>query len=249
MLAAVIRLQRRLVEDVAQDLHPFDHRALVVLLGQIVVLNRWRFSRIGRLDAHPAARLRLQLADRSGEPRERMQLFAHPIQAERQEVRLHVGTRGRKRRPVEAARVARGERQRAATKQHVTQAQARFAPKRPHVVIQRDRLRALDHHARLEVVFEVLANVRRIEQYRNAVPLEQRCRPDPRKLEQLRRIDRPARQKHFSFRARSEPLAGAQVFDADRTHSLEQDPRSQRARDDREVRPAFGKPQVAGRSR
>jgi hypothetical protein len=83
------------------------------------------------------------------------------------------------------------------------------------------------------VVFEVLANVRCIEQNRNAVLLEQRCRPDPESCSSCGVLIAPPARSTSRFAPRFELLAAAQVLDADRTRSFEQDPRSQRARDDR----------------
>ncbi len=64
------------------------------------------------------------------------------------------------------------------------------------------------------MVLEVGAHARHIGDHGNAKRLQERGGPEPRKLHELRRVERARREYHFAARMSGLPHAGAQVFDA-----------------------------------
>ena len=62
-----------------------------VSVGEIIDADFRRHARVRALDAQRAAALGTQLADRRGKARLRMQLLAHLVGRERQEVDLDIG--------------------------------------------------------------------------------------------------------------------------------------------------------------
>jgi hypothetical protein len=68
----------------------------------------------------------------------------------------------------------------------------------PQVVVGRDRLRALVHDTKLQVVLQVLADAGQVVQYRDAEFLQKSRRPDAGKLQQLRALDCAGAQDDFT---------------------------------------------------
>jgi hypothetical protein len=81
--------------------------------------------------------------------------------------------------------------------------------------------RAIDD-ARVEVILQVLADPRQIVDHYDAVLLQQLPRPDPGKLQQLRRVDRAARQQHLAPRPGSAHDPVLRIFEAYCALALEQ---------------------------
>src|SRR6516162_9440498 len=92
-LVAAIGLQRRRCENLAQDSDAVDDSRAVGLGCQIVDADLRRRARVSAPDCQRAAALRTELADRGGEAREGMQLLAHLVGRERDEVDLDVWCR------------------------------------------------------------------------------------------------------------------------------------------------------------
>src|SRR5439155_19809265 len=88
-----IRLERRRAQDLAQNLDDLDECCAIGLRCEIVDAdlrwNRW----IGAFDAKRTPALRAQLTDRGAEPRKQMQLLAHLVGREWQEVNLDIRRR------------------------------------------------------------------------------------------------------------------------------------------------------------
>ena len=113
------------------------------------------------------------------------------------------------------------------------------------------------HRARLQpigvgddiVVLQILADARQVGDHRYALLAQQIGRPDAGKLQQLRRVDRPAAENHLGRGLGRLGLAVLDVFDAHRPLALEQDPRGQRVGLDAQVRPVHHRVQIGDRGR
>ena len=82
----------------------------------------------------------------------------------------------------------------------VVEPHPQLAAPRAQRVVRRDRLRAAEDDARLQMVLQVLADALERVHDRNAVLLQQRGRPDAGQLQQLRRLQRAGGEDHFAPR-------------------------------------------------
>ena len=115
------------------------------------------------------------------------------------------------------------------------------------VVVQRHALAQPDDRARLVMILQVFADAAQRGDDADAERAQQVGWTDPRKLQQLRRLDRACAQNDLARRARARESTVALPFDADGPRSLEQHARHQRARHDRQVRPAADRTQERDR--
>ena len=103
--------------------------------------------------------------------------------------------------------------------------------------------------ARLIVVLQVGADALHVGDDVDAVLTQQIGRADAGQLQQLRRVERAAREDHLGVRARRVRRAVLAVFDADRAAPLEQDARGQRIRHHREIAALARGREIAARGR
>src|SRR5439155_4731049 len=113
--------ERRCMEYLAQDLQAFDIGRAIDFGCEIVDPYFWGYRRIGAPDAQRTAAFRPQLAYRGRKCRVRMQLFSHPVGAERQEVDLYVRRRKTRIGLEEGPGGTRGDGQRALAKRRILQ--------------------------------------------------------------------------------------------------------------------------------
>ena len=106
--------------------------------------------------------------------------------------------------------------------------------------------RAIDD-ARVEVILQVLADPRQIVDHYDAVLLQQLSRPDPGKLQQLRRVDRAAREQHLAPRPGSAHDPVLRIFEAYCALALEQHAVRQCADLDAQIGPPHCRPQIRHR--
>src|ERR1700733_14254526 len=111
-----------------------------------------------------------------------MQLLAHPVGRERQEVNLDIGRREAWIGLEECARCAGGNGQRSLAKSGVLRARQYAAQWMIDDVIERDRLRATRNEPDLQVILQIVADAGRVEHDGNIVLLQQLCRPDAGEL-------------------------------------------------------------------
>ena len=116
-----------------------------------------------------------------------------------------------------------------------------FAPPRTQRLVQ-CRHAHFPRIVQRRVILEVLADMRIVMTDRNAESLQMVRRANPRKLEQLRAIDRTARQDHLPPRLCKMCLAALHIFDARYTHPLEDQSRHLRARLDTQIGTIHGGP-------
>ncbi len=116
-----IGLERRRGQNLAQDLEALDEGGAVGFGREIVDADLRRHRRIGAPDAQRAAALGPQLADRRAEAGKRMQLLAHLVGRERQEVNLDIRRRQPRIGLEERPRGARGDRQRPLAERRILQ--------------------------------------------------------------------------------------------------------------------------------
>ena len=241
-----VRAEGRRIDDPAQHLQAVDHGAAVVLGVEVVVEDGGRLRRVARAQAHPAARLRVQLRERAREARVRVQVAAALGHREVDEVELAVGAGELGAGAHEGGGVAGAHGQGPAALDEPLQAHAGLAPDRRHVVVERDGLRAAVHAAHVEVVLEVLADLGAVVHHRDAELLQALGGADARELQQLRRIDRAAREDDLG-RALGAGDAALAVLDADRAPALEDDARGERLGLHAQVRALHRRTQVADR--
>ena len=171
-----VAAHRRLTHDPAQQLHSGHHRVAVVAGStDSAAGSPAARSRIRRLDAHEAAALRPQLADRRDEARERMQGGAGGVGAENDEVHLDVGRGSHRAGAEEAAGITGADGEQPLSEQDVAQSGAdAMTPVVDHVV-HRDRLGAAILHADLKMVLQVGADARHVGDHVDAERAQQRA--------------------------------------------------------------------------
>ena len=98
----------------------------------------------------------------------------------------------------------------------------------PHVVLERAALAARVGDERGDVILQVLADAAQGDSHRDSLRAELVGVADPGQHQQLRRVDRAAREDHLTLRPHDGLLAMADVLDADDTRAVEQQPGHQR---------------------
>ncbi len=170
--------QRRRLQNLAQDLQAFDVRGAVDLGPEIIDPDLGRLRRICAADAQRAAAFRPQLADRGAEGRIVVQLLAHLVGAERQEVHLDIRARQSRIGLEERAGRSRGDGQRPGAKRRIAQPGQDPADRAVDDVVERDGLRAAHHDPHLQMILQVGADTRRVQHHVDAVLPQQRGRAD-----------------------------------------------------------------------
>jgi hypothetical protein len=132
-----------------------------------------------------------ELAARRGEAGEGMQRLAHAVDAEIDEMALHVRPRvAGQRRPEEPAGISGADGQRTLALQQVAHADTELAVQGAQVVVEGDRSRAFEDDADLQVILVGAAHPFMREHHRHLEALEQIARSDARQLQQRRGCDR-----------------------------------------------------------
>ena len=186
----------------------------------------------------------LELADRHGEARERVDRRARHVGRQRREVELHVGPRRVGHGAREEAALVDAHGHRSAPSQHEIEADAKLAPRRRERVVGRDRARAAEDHPRLQMILQVFADAGQRVDDADAEALQQVRRADPRQLQQLRRLERAGAQDHFAARGGLDVAPALTVDDAARAPAVEQHARRVRVGLDVEVRARRRRTQV-----
>ena len=177
----------------------------------------------------------------------RVQLLAHLVGRERQEVNLDIG-RGQPRTGLEErARGAGGDRQRPLAQGRVLKARHHPANRMVDDVVERDLLRAARDQPDLHVVLQIVADAGRVEHDLDAVLLQQVRRSDAGELQQLRRVIRAAGDQDFLARPRRAHAAFLLVFDRLGAPPLEQDALRQRRGLDVQIAAALRRAQIGER--
>ena len=119
------------------------------------------------------------------------------------------------------------------------------AEREPNLIHRHAGPRCVEKQRDLQVIFQMLADVRRIDLARNAEGRKLLSRSDSRQKQQLRRSDGSAAEHNFLGRQRRALLpVGRAVIDADRAfvarRTIEHDAAGAGPRDDREIGPLFG---------
>ena len=115
--------------------------------------------------------------------------------------------------------------------------------------LHRDGLRGAVLDVDLEVVLEVRADAGQVRHHVDPERLERGCVTDARELQQLRRVERAAREDDLTGEDPLDPASATGDLDPDRPRSLEQDPRHERAGAHLEVRPTHDRVEVGPRRR
>ena len=176
-----------------------------------------------------------------------MQLLAHLVGRERQEVNLDIGRRQPRAGLEERARGAGGDRQRSLAEGRVLQAGHHLADRMVDDVVERDLLRAARDQPDLHVVLQIVADAGRVEHDLDAVLLQQVRRPDAGELQQLRRVVRAAGNQDFLARPRRAHAAVLPVFDRRGAAALEQDALRQRRGLDMQIAAVLRRAQIGER--
>ncbi len=108
---------------------------------------------------------------------------------------------------------------------------------RVHRGIERDRLGAFHLEIEFEMVLQIFADPGQIMDHIDTVRPKLRRRSDSGELEQLRRVDRAARQDHLAPRGHQMLGAAFAIGDADRALALPQDMGGERVRFHAEIGP------------
>ncbi len=116
----------------------------------------------------------------------RMQLLAHLVGRERQEVNLDIRCRQTRIGLEERARGARRDRQRPLAEGRVSRAGHHPTQRMIDDIVERDGLRAPRHHPDLHVILQIVADAGRVEHDVDAVLLQKLRRADAGELQQLR---------------------------------------------------------------
>ena len=240
-------LERRRGQNLAQDLQALDIDGAIGFGREVIDADFRRRHRVGALDAKRAAALRPHLAHRRAESGIGMQLLAHLVGRERQEVNLDVGRRQPRIGLEERARGARGDGQRSLAERRIARAGHDTATRMIEDVVERDRLRATHHDPDLHVILQVVADAGGVEHDVNAVALQQLRRSDAGELQQLRRVIRAARDQDFLARPHGAQSPVLPVFDPVGTPPVEQDPLRQRRGLDVQVAASLGGTQIRPR--
>ena len=103
---------------------------------------------------------------------------------------------------------------------------------------ERIEARRLEAEDEVGMVLQVAADAGRVVHHVDAERLQPCCGPDARQHQQLRRLQRAAREQHFAARQQPATLAALQDLGADRAPSLEQDAQHPGAGLDAQVRPS-----------
>ena len=151
-----------------------------------------------------------------------MQVAAGTLDAEADEVELHVRRSQFRARARKHAHMPRADRQRPVAMQQPAPQRGQPARGAAHLVVERERTRALVHAAALVVILEILADTRAFAKHLDAVLTQQRAGADTRELQQLRRVDRATTEDHLARRARLEHTTVASIGDTHRAAALEQ---------------------------
>ncbi len=246
--------KRRLGRDVAQVLDRRQHLFDVVVGGKRVCRDHRMIlgQRGSQPDMPPAGRAAVRQPDRHARPGVRVQdrplSVARHQRRERLEVQLHVRPVHVRPGPEKAAAMIDRLGQRSPAADEVLQTGPKLAPPGPKLVIVGRHFHRPGVVDAL-MVAQVVADVRVVPDDRNAQPLQQPPRPDPRKLQKLRRVDRPPCQDHLGPRAQHPDRVALPVFDADRPTALDDHLRRERPGDHPQVRPFHGRTQEGPRRR
>ena len=176
-----------------------------------------------------------------------MQLLAHLVGRERQEVNLDIG-RGQPRTGLEErARGAGGDRQRSLAQGGVLNAR-HYAPDRAvDDIVERALLRAARDQPDLHVVLQIIADAGRVEHDLDAMLLQEIRRSHAGKLQQLRRIICAAGNQDFLARPRRAHAAFLLVFDCFGATPFEQNALRQRRSLDVQIAARFRRTQIGER--
>ena len=229
-------------EPDAVDDHPAVHR-----VGEIARLDRRLVQRVGAARPDVSAALRAMLPHRDRGARLVFQggLHAAPV-ARGREGDLQVGRVERLVRRPEAVHQGRLQGEDPGPEREVLR---HLDPEPPASRKLVDRPHAPDPERGADrvVVAQVLAHPGQRLAHGDPQLAEQPGRPDPRELQELRRVDGPAGDDHLARRAHHPPLAAAQILHPDRAVAFEQDPRRVGVRAHVDVAPLHGGAQVRAR--
>ncbi len=120
----------------------------------------------------------------------------------------------------EAAHIGGTHREQALTAQHVAQPRREAAQLVGEEVVRRNRLRAAEDQARVEMILQIGADAGHVGDHIDAMLAQQRRRTNSGKLHQLRRVERAAREDDFAGSARGVRRIALQVLDAGRALAL-----------------------------
>ena len=228
---------RRLGEDLARQAHACAHLGPIVRMAHIIEADRRLVDRIGAAQADMAAALRSHRPDMRLEAvagRERRSVVAD---RQRQEVILDVRIGDPGTAADEAAAFEMIGRTQSAFPEQPARADQRLS-QRIHRRIEGDRKFGFDLEIEFQMVLQILANARKIVDRRNAMRAQFVGRADPRQLQQLRRIDRPACQDHLTPGVDDRLHAVAAIDDPRRPSPVEDDAAGQRMGHHGQVRAA-----------
>ena len=249
VLAGDVRRERARRREPAREPDAGDDRRAVMIGRQVARLHRRRRQRVRRLDAHEAARLRPQLAHRQREARKRVDRRARHVGGQRREVELDVGPRERGIGAREHPALVDADRHRSGAGQDVARAHRHRPPPGLQRVVGRDRLRAAEDRAYLQVVLQVFADAFERVDDRNPESLQQRSGSDARKLQELRRLQRTCRDDHFAPDTDRLLAVALPIDDACRAPTVDHDSRRAGVRRHLQVRASPRGPQVRDRGR
>jgi hypothetical protein len=171
------------------------------------------------------------------------------VGAENDEMDLHIGCRNKRVRAEKSAGIAGANREQSLSEQKISQPGAGSMPPTVDHVVHRDAIRAAILHTDLKVILQVGPDPRHVRQHVDAEGAQQRRRPQPRELEELRRVECAARHDDFRVSMGNASRLTLPVFDTDRTPSGKENSAGESIGDNGEIGPAACRAQVADRRR
>ena len=186
--------------------------------------------------------------------RERVRRQQRPLSRLRQQgrkrlhVQLHVGPRQARIGAEKPAAVVDRLRQGPAAGQQILRPHHHLAPPGPQDVVV---CRHLHRPGVVDplMIAQMIANVRVVDHHRHPQPRQQPPRPDPRQLQQLRRVDRPPRQNDLTRAAQHLRDTAAQILHPDGPLPFQDHPRHLRPGDHFQIAAPHRRPQKRPRCR
>ena len=174
--------------------------------------------------------------------------FARDQGGEGLHIQLHVGPLQPRPGAKEPAAVVDRQAQRPAPGQQVLHPDAQLAPPGPQRLVQRRHVHPPSIVDALMVV-QMVAHIRIVAQHRQAQPGQQRAGTDARQLQDLRRVDRPARQNHLGLRPDHAQRTAMQHLDPHGATGLDHHPRHLRLGHHLQIGPLHRRAQKGARRR